>query len=70
LSYLQIALNGTLSEVKGVIGLLPASDRILIEAGTSFIKTYGIEGISFIDRLWSYKLGKKGYIVADLKMHG
>jgi len=67
LSYLQIALNGTLSEVKGVIGLLPASDRILIEAGTSFIKTYGIEGISFIDRLWSYKLGKKGYIVADLK---
>jgi len=67
LSYLQIALNGTLSEVEGIIGLLPASDRILVEAGTSFIKAYGIQGISIMDRLWSYKLGKKGYIVADLK---
>lgn len=67
LSYLQIALNGTLPEMEGIIGLLPASDRILVEAGTSFIKAYGIRGISIMDRLWSYKLGKKGYIVADLK---
>jgi len=30
LSYLQIALNGTLSEVEGIIGLLPARKDILL----------------------------------------
>jgi len=39
--YLQIALNSTLAEAHSIISNLPASDRILIEAGTPLIKAYG-----------------------------
>lgn len=39
--YLQIALNSTLEEARGIILKLPVSDRILIEAGTPLIKAYG-----------------------------
>lgn len=67
LGYLQIAFNETLPEVRGMIWLLPASERILIEAGTSFIKRYGQLGISSIKKWWSYKLGREGFVVADLK---
>lgn len=67
LGYLQIAFNEPLAEVRGMIWLLPASERILIEAGTSFIKRYGQLGISSIKKWWSYKLGKEGFVVADLK---
>lgn len=67
LSYLQIAFNRTLPEVEGMIRLLPSSERILIEAGTSFVKNYGQSGIAAVKRWWSCKLGKPGYIVADLK---
>lgn len=48
--YLQIALNSTLSEAKEIIFQLPASERILIEAGTPLIKTYGGKGISKIKK--------------------
>lgn len=44
--YLQIALNGTLSDAKHIIATLPRSDRIILEAGTPFIKRYGISGIA------------------------
>ena len=43
--YLQIALNSTLSDAKYIIQNLPRSDRIIIEAGTPFIKRYGESGI-------------------------
>jgi len=67
-SYLQIAFNLDLQEVKKMVNLLPSSERILIEAGTSFIKRYGQRGILELKRLWSDKLNQDGYIVADLKI--
>ncbi|MFH0792041.1 MAG: orotidine 5'-phosphate decarboxylase / HUMPS family protein [bacterium] len=60
-SYLQIAFNRSLSEVARMVSLLPKSDRILVEAGTPFIKQYGKEGIRSLKNWWG------GYIVADLK---
>jgi bifunctional enzyme Fae/Hps len=68
--YLQVALNSSLSEAYSIIHNLPPSDRILIEAGTPLIKTYGSEGISSIFSWWSQKvtpLGLTPYVVADLK---
>jgi bifunctional enzyme Fae/Hps len=43
--YLQVALNGTLEDAYEIIRSLPKSDRIIIEAGTPFIKRYGEYGI-------------------------
>lgn len=61
--YLHIALNSTLEEAGEIIFQLPISDRILIEAGTPLIKTYGIRAISEIQ-----SLSPAGtYIVADNK---
>lgn len=61
--YLHIALNSTLEEAREIISQLPASDRILIEAGTPLIKIYGTEAISRIKAL--APVGT--YIVADNK---
>jgi len=61
--YLHIALNSTLEEAAEIISQLPASDRILIEAGTPLIKIYGTEAISRIKAL--APVG--AYIVADNK---
>jgi bifunctional enzyme Fae/Hps len=55
-SYLQIALNSTLSDAASIIDILPASDRILIEAGTPLIKRYGAQGIRQLREWWEYKL--------------
>lgn len=60
-SYLQIAFNRSLSDVREMISLLPPSERILVEAGTPFIKQYGQKGIANLKTWW------QGYIVADLK---
>ena len=49
--YLQVALNGTLEDAREVIFSLPKSDRIIVEAGTPFIKRYGEEGIRQI-KVW------------------
>lgn len=65
--YLQIAFNRSFQEVQNMIALLPASDKILIEAGTPFIKNYGQKGVVALKHWWSEKLGQPGYIVADLK---
>ncbi len=65
--YLQIAFNRSLSEVKSMIDQLPASEKIIIEAGTPFIKRYGSDGIFQLKRWWSNKINSNGYIVADLK---
>ena len=62
LRYLQIAFNYDLNLVRQVIPQIPKSDRILIEAGTPFIKREGMNGIRLIKRLWP------GHVVADLKV--
>ncbi len=59
--YLQIAFNYDIGLAERIIPTLPQSDRILIEAGTPFIKRYGENGISRLHRLW------RGIIVADIK---
>jgi len=65
--YLQIAFNRSLDEVKEMIAKLPASEKIIIEAGTPFIKRYGKNGIHALKNWWDEKIEKPGYIVADLK---
>jgi bifunctional enzyme Fae/Hps len=65
--YLQIAFNRSLPEVKEMIRKLPPSDNIIIEAGTPFIKRYGMLGISSIKEYWSEINNNNAYIVADLK---
>lgn len=65
--YLQIAFNRSFNEVREMITMLPASEKIIIEAGTPFIKDYGLNAISALKEWWSQKINKPGYIVADLK---
>ena len=65
--YLQIAFNRSLNEVREMIAMLPASEKIIIEAGTPLVKKYGQNGISALKNWWSEKIQKPGYIVADLK---
>lgn len=59
--YLQIAFNYDISQVRQILPAIPFNDRILIEAGTPFIKREGIRGLAVISHLW------QGHIVADLK---
>jgi bifunctional enzyme Fae/Hps len=59
--YLQIAFNYDLEAVNRILPQIPRSNRILIEAGTPFIKKEGFTGIRRIRQLWG------GGIVADLK---
>lgn len=68
--YLQVALNSSLSEAREIIRQLPASDRIIIEAGTPLIKAYGSQAISNLYHWWQNRLAGENilpYIVADLK---
>ena len=62
LRYLQLAFNYDLNLVRQVLPQIPKSDRILIEAGTPFIKREGMNGIRTIKRFWP------GHLVADLKV--
>lgn len=59
--YLQISFNYDLGMVVSILPRIIPSPRILIEAGTPFIKREGARGIQTIARLWS------GHIIADLK---
>jgi 3-keto-L-gulonate-6-phosphate decarboxylase len=75
--YLQIAFNYDLGLVKRILpdivrsvlssstssgqALPQGSQRILIEAGTPFIKREGVAGIRMIRKIW------RGHVVADLK---
>jgi bifunctional enzyme Fae/Hps len=59
--YLQIAFNGGIDEVNSIIPKIPRNDRIIIEAGTPYIKREGMRGIRRIEQLWG------GKVVADLK---
>ncbi|MCP8304707.1 MAG: bifunctional 5,6,7,8-tetrahydromethanopterin hydro-lyase/3-hexulose-6-phosphate synthase [archaeon] len=61
--YLQIALDiPDLEKVKSVINQLPASDRIILEAGTPLIKKYGVKVIRDLR-----EIAKDVFVVADLK---
>lgn len=60
--YLQVALNGSWEDARQILQQLPDSKRIIIEAGTPFIKRYGINIIADIRAL-----RPAAYIVADLK---
>jgi len=60
--YLQIAFNYNAAMVTSLLPRIPPSSRIMIEAGTPFIKREGMQGIRYIRRLW------RGMIVADIKV--
>jgi len=60
--YLQIAFNYNSGMVTQLLPRIPPSNRILIEAGTPYIKREGIRGIRLIRRMW------RGMIVADIKI--
>jgi bifunctional enzyme Fae/Hps len=59
--YLQIAFNYDLGLVRRFLPSIEYSERILIEAGTPFIKREGSAGIREIRSMWG------GHLVADLK---
>jgi 3-keto-L-gulonate-6-phosphate decarboxylase len=59
--YLQIAFNYDDRMVRRVLPTITPSGRILIEAGTPYIKREGMDGIRLIRRYW------RGHIVADIK---
>jgi 3-keto-L-gulonate-6-phosphate decarboxylase len=58
--YLQVALNGTLSNAQRIISELPISDRIIVEAGTPLIKRYGEQGIRQIRQWFEQRLYEFG----------
>jgi bifunctional enzyme Fae/Hps len=60
--YLQIAFNYDISLAQELIPSIARNDRIIIEAGTPFIKREGMNGIRAIRKLWS------GHLVADIKI--
>ncbi|NHJ31813.1 MAG: hypothetical protein FK732_03025 [Asgard group archaeon] len=60
--YIQFAFNGTMQQVKRVLPKIPYDPRIIIEAGTPYIKQFGMNGVRLIRRLW------RGLVVADLKV--
>ena len=59
---MQFAFNGTMQQVKRLLPKIPYDPRIIIEAGTPYIKQYGMNGVRLIRRLW------RGLVVADLKI--
>lgn len=61
--YLQVALNGSLTDALDVIGQLPVSEKIIIEAGTPLIKMEGERAVREIRYLMP-----NAYIVADIKV--
>jgi len=60
--YVQFAFNGTVNQVRRVLPQIPYDPRIIIEAGTPYIKQYGMDGVRLIRRFW------RGLVVADLKI--
>lgn len=60
--YIQIAFNHTINDVRRILPQIPHDPRIIIEAGTPYIKREGQNGIRLIRRYW------RGLIVADLKV--
>jgi bifunctional enzyme Fae/Hps len=59
--YLQLAFNDDLATALRIVLTLPRDERIIIEAGTPYLKREGTKGISQLRALWPYM------ILADLK---
>ena len=59
--YVQIAFNHTTNDVMRILPQIPYDPRIIIEAGTPYIKREGMAGVRLIRRYWN------GLVVADLK---
>ena len=60
--YVQIAFNGTAQQVRRILPQIPYDPRIIIEAGTPYVKLNGMPGVRLIRRMW------RGLIVADIKV--
>ncbi|MCE7741444.1 MAG: hypothetical protein GOP50_03210 [Candidatus Heimdallarchaeota archaeon] len=60
--YVQIAFNGSAQQVRRVLPQIKYDPRIIIEAGTPYIKRTGMAGVSLIRRMW------RGLVVADIKV--
>jgi len=61
-NYLQLAFNHTWQDFVRLIPMVPHDEHIIIEAGTPFLKRYGIGVVSKMRRYWP------GQIMADLKV--
>jgi len=59
--YLQLAFNDDWAQARAILTKVAASPRVLIEAGTPYLKREGVQGIRAMRRHWT------GPIVADLK---
>ncbi len=59
---MQIAFNGSIRQVRRILPQIRYDPRIIIEAGTPFIKREGMAGVRLIRRMW------RGIVVADLKI--
>ncbi len=59
--YLQLAFNQDSSTVARILPRIPRDERIIVEAGTPYIKREGERAIRFIRGMWP------GYVVADIK---
>ena len=59
--YLQIAFNYDQRLVRQVLPSIAESGRIIIEAGTPYIKQEGMDGVHLIRRYWN------GKVIADMK---
>jgi len=62
LRYVQIAFNGSIRQVRRILPQIRFDERIIIEAGTPFIKREGMAGVRLIRRMW------RGIVLADLKI--
>jgi bifunctional enzyme Fae/Hps len=61
--YLQVALDITSQDyLKKVVSEIPKSDAIILEAGTPYIKEWGVRGLNKIR-----ELRKNCFLIADLK---
>ncbi|MHA2051289.1 MAG: orotidine 5'-phosphate decarboxylase / HUMPS family protein, partial [Promethearchaeota archaeon] len=60
--YIQIAFNHSTSDVVRILPQIPYDPRIIIEAGTPYVKREGINGIRLIRNNW------RGLLVVDLKV--
>jgi bifunctional enzyme Fae/Hps len=59
--YLQVAFNYDAALVARLLPAIAKNERIIIEAGTPYIKREGMAGVKAIRRVWP------GHLVADLK---
>lgn len=60
--YLQLAFNDDLASALKVVPRITKDPRILVEAGTPFIKREGMRGVALLARMWP------GIVVADIKV--